>query len=125
MAYPPLLPPGYLAATGGTDLLESCSSDLVHGSRLTISMGWMCCSMRVQHVSILILIWGVGGRGLKEGADLIISGSPQMEIRKAPVVWAPDAWDLLNRRLSFSGTLKRGRVSVGVGGEHDLVRGRL
>jgi hypothetical protein len=32
MAYPPLLPPGYLAATGGTDLLESCASDLGHGS---------------------------------------------------------------------------------------------
>ena len=28
----------------------------------------------------MILIWGVGGRGLKEGVDLIVSGSPQMDI---------------------------------------------
>jgi hypothetical protein len=37
------------------------------------------------------------------------------EIPQEPGHWAREAWDLLNRSLSLSGTLKRGRVSLGGG----------
>lgn len=74
----------------------------------------------------------VGGGGSGErGCDYIVivtslvqhrsMGSSQMEIPQGTRPWAPDAWDVLNQRLSLSGTLKRGRVSLGLGGEHDLL----
>ena len=49
--------------------------------------------------------------GVAKGGQF--GGSHQMEIPQEPGHWAPEGWEFLNRSLSLSGTLKRGRVSLG------------
>ena len=61
-------------------------------------------------------------RGVECWAGLVAHS--RWEIPQNPVT-GPGVWDLLDRRLSFSGSLKRGRVSWGaeLGGKKKLIAG--